>query len=72
MGKIITSWFLHEGAPFYAVQYDQGEGTEYFDEEGNSLRKTFLKAPFKFPRISSKFSYSRMHPVLKTRRPHRC
>jgi murein DD-endopeptidase MepM/ murein hydrolase activator NlpD len=70
MGKIISSWFLHEGEPFYAVQYDQGEGPEYFDEEGNSLRKTFLKAPLKFSRISSRFSYSRLHPVLKIRRPH--
>jgi murein DD-endopeptidase MepM/ murein hydrolase activator NlpD len=70
MGKIISSWFLHEGEPFYAVQYDQGEGPEYFDEEGNSLRKTFLKAPLNFSRISSRFTYSRLHPVLKIRRPH--
>lgn len=70
MGKIISSWFQHVGEPFYAIQYDQGEGTEYFDEEGNSLRKTFLKAPLRFSRISSRFSYSRMHPVLKIRRPH--
>ena len=70
MGKIIGSWFRHMGHPFYAVQYDQGEGKEYFDEEGNSLRKTFLKAPLRFSRISSRFSYSRLHPVLKIRRPH--
>ena len=53
-----------------AVAFDQGAGTEYFDEYGNSLRKTFLKAPLKFSRISSRFSYSRLHPVLKYRRPH--
>lgn len=70
MGKILGSWFLHMEGPFYAVQYDQGEGKEYFDEDGNSLRKTFLKAPLRFSRISSRFSYSRMHPVLKIRRPH--
>jgi murein DD-endopeptidase MepM/ murein hydrolase activator NlpD len=70
MGKIITSWFLHQGNPFYAVQYDQGEGIEYFDEEGQSLRKTFLKAPLRFSRISSRFTYSRLHPILKIRRPH--
>lgn len=70
MGKILGSWFRHMGYPFYAVQYDQGEGKEYFDEEGNSLRKTFLKAPLRFSRISSRFSYSRLHPVLKIRRPH--
>ena len=70
MGKILGSWFRHMEKPFYAVQYDQGEGKEYFDGEGNSLRKTFLKAPLRFSRISSRFSYSRMHPVLKIRRPH--
>jgi murein DD-endopeptidase MepM/ murein hydrolase activator NlpD len=70
MGKIIGSWFQHQGKPFYAVQYDQGEGDEYFDEEGNSLRKTFLKAPLKFSRISSRFSHGRLHPVLKIVRPH--
>ncbi len=70
MGKISGSWFRHMGNPFYGVQYDQGEGKEYFDEEGKSLRKTFSKAPLRFSRISSRFSYSRMHPVLKIRRPH--
>jgi murein DD-endopeptidase MepM/ murein hydrolase activator NlpD len=70
MGKILGAWFLHQQKPFYAVQFDQGEGAEYFDEIGNSLRKAFLKAPLKFSRISSRFSYSRMHPVLHYRRPH--
>lgn len=70
LGKILGSWFRHMDKPFYAVQYDQGEGKEYFDEVGNSLRKTFLKAPLRFSRISSRFSYSRLHPVLKIRRPH--
>ncbi|NJN24519.1 MAG: peptidoglycan DD-metalloendopeptidase family protein [Cyclobacteriaceae bacterium] len=70
MGRIIGSWFRHQGKPFYAVQYDQGEGKEYFDEVGNSLRKAFLKAPLKFSRISSRFSHARLHPVLKITRPH--
>lgn len=70
MGKILGAWFLHQQIPFYAVQFDQGDGFEYFDEEGNSLRKAFLKAPLKFSRISSRFSYSRMHPVLHYRRAH--
>lgn len=70
MGRILGSWFLHQQKPFYAVLFDQGEGLEYFDEDGKSLRKAFLKAPLKFSRISSRFSYSRMHPVLRYRRPH--
>ncbi|MEL6673202.1 MAG: peptidoglycan DD-metalloendopeptidase family protein [Bacteroidota bacterium] len=69
-GEIKGASFTHMGKEILAIAYDQGEGKEYFDEEGNSLRKTFLKAPLRFSRISSRFSYSRMHPVLKYRRPH--
>ncbi|MCC5931719.1 MAG: peptidoglycan DD-metalloendopeptidase family protein [Cyclobacteriaceae bacterium] len=70
IGKIHSAHFMHMGKDFYAVHYDQGEGGEYFDEEGNSLRKAFLKAPLQFSRISSRFSNARKHPVLKITRPH--
>lgn len=70
LGNIQAGIFNHMGEDYYAFMYDQGEGREYFDEKGNSLRKTFLKTPLKFTRISSRFSYSRLHPVLKIRRPH--
>ena len=43
---------------------------EYFDGNGNSLRKEFLKNPLDFFRITSRFSHSRFHPILKRRRPH--
>jgi murein DD-endopeptidase MepM/ murein hydrolase activator NlpD len=43
---------------------------EYFDEEGNSLRKEFLKSPLDFFRITSKFTNSRYHPILKRYRAH--
>lgn len=71
-GEIQSASFTHMGKEFLAFQFDQGtgHGKEYFDEEGNSLRKTFLKAPLSFTRISSRFSYSRLHPILKIRRPH--
>ena len=42
----------------------------YYDAEGNSLRKTFLKAPLNYKRISSTFSYARKHPIYHTVRPH--
>lgn len=71
-GEIQSASFTHMGNDFLAFQFDQGNGhgKEYFDEEGQSLRKTFLKAPLSFTRISSRFSYSRLHPILKIRRPH--
>lgn len=62
--------FNHCGNDFHAIPFAQGERTDYFDYEGNSLRKAFLKAPLQYSRISSSFSNSRMHPVLKIRRPH--
>ncbi len=42
----------------------------FYDTDGNSLRKAFLKAPLRYSRISSGFSSSRMHPILRIRRPH--
>jgi murein DD-endopeptidase MepM/ murein hydrolase activator NlpD len=69
-GRIQAANFTHMNKELLAFAYDQGEGLEYFDEVGNSLRKTFLKAPLQYSRISSHFSYSRLHPILKIRRPH--
>lgn len=70
LGKIHAAYFYHGGNDFYAIPFIQDSIESYYDLEGNSLRKTFLKAPLSFPRVSSRFSYSRMHPVLKIRRPH--
>lgn len=70
IGQVYAVWFKHMGDEYYAFLFNQDSTLSFFDEEGNSLRKTFLKAPLKFSRISSGFSYSRMHPILKYRRPH--
>ena len=54
-----------------AILYDQGDGGNmYWKQDGESLRKAFLKAPLKFTRISSGFSYNRRHPVTGKVRPH--
>ncbi|MCD8042245.1 MAG: peptidoglycan DD-metalloendopeptidase family protein [Tannerellaceae bacterium] len=62
--------FTHKGKDFVAIPFEQDSVAEYFDEEGNSLRKAFLKAPLDFYRITSRFSNSRFHPVLKRYRAH--
>lgn len=55
----------------YAIRYDQGDnGNKYWNQKGESMRKAFLKAPLKFTRISSRFSYHRVHPVHGVVRPH--
>ncbi|MCK9617681.1 MAG: peptidoglycan DD-metalloendopeptidase family protein [Lentimicrobiaceae bacterium] len=68
--KILSAWFLHNGKPYYAFYFQQDDKGDYFDEKGNSMKRAFLKAPLKFSRISSGFSYSRRHPILKIYRPH--
>ncbi len=69
-GKVHAAYFEHNGAPIYAIPFTQDSVEAYFDITGESLRKAFLKAPLQYSRISSGFSHSRMHPVLKYRRPH--
>jgi len=70
IGTIYAAWFEHRGERFFAYRFAQDSTASYWDEKGNSLRKSFLKAPLHFSRISSRFSGSRFHPVLKIYRPH--
>lgn len=70
IGTVWGSKFTHAGKDYYAIPFVQEGKLSYWDENGKSMRKQFLKAPLKFTRISSKFSNSRMHPILKIRRPH--
>ena len=70
ISDIYAAVFTHNGHDFHAYEFTQDSSRSFFDEEGNSLRKAFLKAPLRYSRISSRFSHSRMHPVLKIRRPH--
>ncbi len=70
VGGIKGIYFEHMGNGMYAFPFDQGDGTDYFDEEGKSLRKALLKYPIEFTRISSRYSMNRFHPVAKVFRPH--
>lgn len=70
IGKIYAAIFNHYNNDYWAFSFKQNDVESYFDEEGNSLRRSFLKAPLSYRRISSGFSYSRKHPILKIRRPH--
>ena len=63
-------YFEHFGHPYYAFPFDQGEGIDYFDEEGKSLRKALLKYPIEFTRISSRYTMNRFHPVQKRWKAH--
>jgi murein DD-endopeptidase MepM/ murein hydrolase activator NlpD len=69
-GKIYGAQFNRTGSSITAIPFIQDGKETYFDVDGNSLRKAFLKAPLQFSRISGRFSSSRMHPILRIRRPH--
>ncbi|MEX0994304.1 MAG: peptidoglycan DD-metalloendopeptidase family protein [Balneolaceae bacterium] len=71
IGRVHAAEFNHRGVAHKAFYYNDGDRTGYFDEDGNSLQKALLKAPFRYnQRISSGFSQNRYHPILKERRPH--
>jgi len=64
IGDVKASSFKHSGSNFYAFYFEENElYGDFFDHEGNNLRKTFLRAPIKYSRISSRFSKRRKHPV---------
>ncbi|MFP4081541.1 MAG: peptidoglycan DD-metalloendopeptidase family protein [Candidatus Aminicenantes bacterium] len=71
-GNILAAEFTNQGRRFRAIRFtypDTGE-SDYFDLDGNSVRKEFLKSPIKFARITSGFSLRRLHPIRKVYRPH--
>ncbi|HPJ58160.1 MAG TPA: peptidoglycan DD-metalloendopeptidase family protein [Bacteroidales bacterium] len=69
-GRIFGAQFIWGGKTITAIPFIQDGKESYYDEEGNSLRKAFLKAPLRYSRISSRYSSGRLHPILRIRRPH--
>lgn len=70
-GDILVARFVCGGEEHYAVLFEDHDGNrDYFDLQGNSLMKTLVKSPLNYRRVTSRFSKSRLHPILKIRRPH--
>ncbi|MCC5927541.1 MAG: peptidoglycan DD-metalloendopeptidase family protein [Bacteroidetes bacterium] len=70
--RIHAAYFRHFGRDYYAI-YFKGENEEfgnYYDLQGESMRKAFLRAPLEYTRISSRFTNRRFHPVLRRNMPH--
>ncbi len=70
IGMIHAATYISENDSISAYYFDNNGQKGYFDNKGNSLKKAFLKAPLNYSRISSHFSHSRFHPILKIHRPH--
>ncbi len=70
IGRVWGAKFGHGEQTYYAIPFVQNNTLQYWEEDGASLRKQMLKAPLKYSRISSGFTYSRFHPIHKVYRPH--
>ncbi len=70
IGRVWGAHFRQSGRDYYAIPYRQNGKIQYWEADGASLRKQMLKAPLKYSRISSKFTYARKHPIYKVYRPH--
>jgi murein DD-endopeptidase MepM/ murein hydrolase activator NlpD len=70
-GSVLAAEFVNQGRRYQAYLFHDEEGRPgYYDENGGSMRKAFLKAPLEFSRISSGFTWRRLHPILGKYRPH--
>ncbi len=74
-GDIVAAYFEHKGEPFYAFRYENDSilGTvDYYDDEANTLRRAFLRAPVQYSRISSRYNLRRRIAYYGNRiKPHR-
>ena len=68
--RIIAAEFTHRKTPLRAYLFESEGIDDYFDDDGKSLRKAFLRSPVKFSRISSRYSKKRFHPVQKRYKAH--
>jgi murein DD-endopeptidase MepM/ murein hydrolase activator NlpD len=70
-GKILAAQYRSVDQDYVAVYFEDSDGYgDYYTPEGSSLRRSFLRAPLRYSHISSRYSKSRLHPILKVRRPH--
>ncbi|MCB9233683.1 MAG: peptidoglycan DD-metalloendopeptidase family protein [Bacteroidia bacterium] len=70
LGEVRAAQFNHYEKDNFAFLYSQDSSRDYYDENGMSLRKAFLKAPLKYSRISSGFTHKRFHPIYKRYTTH--
>jgi murein DD-endopeptidase MepM/ murein hydrolase activator NlpD len=71
-GRILAAQFVNQGNVHTAVRYDSADGaSNFYNPQGESMRKAFLLNPVEFTRISDGFNPSRRHPILNTIRAHK-
>lgn len=71
-GRVLAAEFVNDAKTYQAVYFQNAEGKGgYYTPSGKNIRKTFLRSPIEFSRISSGFTSARFHPVLKQWRAHK-
>jgi len=69
-GEILAVEIINNGRTYKAYRYEYNGQADYYDQKGRSLRKSLLRSPLRYRYISSGFSKRRLHPMLRTYRPH--
>jgi murein DD-endopeptidase MepM/ murein hydrolase activator NlpD len=70
IGKLLGAYYKTNGKEYYSIWFDSGKYKGFYDLQARPMKRAFLKAPVKFSRISSRYSNSRFHPVLKRYKGH--
>jgi murein DD-endopeptidase MepM/ murein hydrolase activator NlpD len=70
IGKLIGAYFKNEWNTFYSIDFESKNYGGFYDEEGRPVKKSFLRSPVKYSRVSSGYNLRRKHPVLGYVRPH--
>ncbi len=70
-GKILVAEYENRGKAYTGIYFETSpEGGDFYTPDGRSVRKTFLRSPLKYSRISSGYTHHRRHPILGGVRPH--
>jgi murein DD-endopeptidase MepM/ murein hydrolase activator NlpD len=69
--RVVAARMINRGRTLIAIRFeDPDDYVDYYDIEGKSLKRKFLRSPLRYTRVSSRYSKSRLHPILKIYRPH--
>jgi murein DD-endopeptidase MepM/ murein hydrolase activator NlpD len=69
-GRVLVAQYATASRTLTGIGFETGDRWTYYDPEGRSLKKSFLRSPLEFTRITSGFTYARPHPILGGTRPH--
>ena len=69
-GRVLVAQYVSDGRVLTGIGFERDGRFGYYDPDGRSLKKSFLRSPLEFTRVTSGFTYARPHPILGGLRPH--